>query len=200
MLRKTAGVITNKHLTGCAVACTIESVRDGNGAERKGADMKATVNGVGVAEFKRWMAREGFKLASEVLVKKAFAQLERERVDAYVEPIFAKYEFYVDIRGRGEERTRITHSDKLYQSKDEAQSARFFAELDEAHKAHGFVASGPGICPALSAEYDLTKAENALLKAAAAKFAFGDRVFWGEFRDKLLDILMGAAALHLKAA
>jgi hypothetical protein len=117
----------------------------------------------------------------------AFAQLERERVDAYVGPIFESFGF-VDENGK-----KIEHQRDLFLSKDEALCKAFYARCDEAHRAHGF--TGPaGHCPALSAENLLLTAEQALLEAASEFLGIEDLHIYidGEDRKKMLDLLLRA--------
>lgn len=117
-----------------------------------------------VRKLKKW-ARDHHDLGMTVLKATAFAQLERERVDAYVRPIFLRYEFRHE--GTGE---ILTDPDRIYLAGDspevEARCKEYFAECDRAHREHGF--DGPdGHCPALVAESLQRDAEQLLLDAMA---------------------------------
>jgi hypothetical protein len=147
-----------------------------------------------VAEFKRFMAGEAGKLADAVLVATARAQLERERVDSYVEPIFQTFGFR-DMRTE----ESLAHSRLLYLV-GEAQEelvAKFYAACDAAHRERGF--TGPeGHCPALTAEHEQAKAEERLLRAAGEWLGFDAGLLYGERRKKMLDLLLGANALKYR--
>lgn len=135
-------------------------------------------------KLRAW-ARSNRSLAETVLKAQAFAELERERVDAYVAPIFARYGF------KDDEGNAISAPRKLYLCEDDAACATFYAECDVAHRAHGFT-GGAGECPALVAEDLLTQAQNLLLDSLA-KFVGVDG-FSGslELRAKALDLALGA--------
>lgn len=104
------------------------------------------------------------------LVAKAFAESERARVDAYIKPAFAEFikthPFYVDDKGGRRPADLIEDEDRLFMSNDEEGVAAWYAEADRLHKANGSELP-EGYNPALVAEHELTKAENALLKLAA---------------------------------
>lgn len=116
-----------------------------------------------VPAFKRW-ARKNRDLAMTVLKARVFAEMENERVEAYREPVFAKYEFTNDMdRPRNTHKgEKLTHSKQLYLSENEELCKAFYAECELAHREHGF--DGPeGHCPALSAESLQREAEQLLL-------------------------------------
>lgn len=145
--------------------------------------------------FKQW-ARECAPAAKAVLMARAFAELERERVNAYILPIFERYAF-VDGLSRDEEHAGkpIAKPDHLYLCTDEEQVQRYFAECDAAHRAHGF--KGPqGHCPALTAEHLLCQTEHALIELA--KPLTGIDNVYGDDRRKYLEILIGACVPHIK--
>ena len=116
------------------------------------------MNKPSLTEFTAW-AKAHKQLALTVCKTQAFAQIERERVDAYIKPIFDSYEFYDDNK------QRITDRTQLYLSTDEQLVARYYEECDRAHREHGYNGE-PGTCPALIAEHLAIQAENALLDAA----------------------------------
>jgi hypothetical protein len=120
---------------------------------------------------------------------RAFAVETRKIVDAYQAPIFAKYEFYNDLEvnaGRAE-RARITDVERLYLSTDEEQCAKFYAECIAAHKTNGYTMCEDQ-CPALVAEHNVVKLENALLTWASTFFNF-------DFKTCHLDLRARALAL-----
>jgi hypothetical protein len=140
-------------------------------------------------QFTAW-AKANRALARNVIAAQAFAQCERERVNAYIAPVFAKFDFRADRHAKnpGE---KITKPSDLYLSTDEAKCAEFYAACDTAHRAHGF--TGPeGYCPALIAETARSDAENMLLDAGAA--LLGVDHIWNtlEQRKQALDLFLGA--------
>ncbi len=141
-----------------------------------------------VDDLKRW-AKDSRRLAECVCLAQAFAECERERVTAYTRPIFDRYTFYAD--DDGENGKRITDQDRLYLSKDDDLCAQYYAELDVAHRAHGF--DGPaGHCPALVAEDMLRQAENALLESLASVTGVDSYNRSLDMRAKALDLALSA--------
>jgi hypothetical protein len=145
-----------------------------------------------LAEFKR-LSLDLVPLVRAVLMAQAFAELERERVDAYVRPIFDRYGFTVAEKWRERGRPeRIEKPADLYLCDDEPGLKAFYADCDDAHRAHGF--KGPaGHCPALTAEHLLTIAERALLDLAAPMFGIDPDYLVGDHREKFLKLIQGAA-------
>lgn len=125
-------------------------------------------------------------LAHAVVTATAFAQCERERVDAYVLPIFQRYGF------KDESGKPIKSPKQLYLCRNELDVADYFADCDEAHRAHGF--KGPqGHCPALVAEELRRIAESALIDAGCRFLQIEQlEIYDMELRAKMLDLLMGA--------
>jgi hypothetical protein len=144
-----------------------------------------TVSKLTVRKLKTW-AKTNRDLAMSALAARAFAEVERERVDTYIAPIFAGYGFTDDLGGSGE---ALTDSRKLYLSTDEERCTAYVAECDRAHREHGFDGE-PGTCPALVAEDLQTKAENLLL-ASLAKFIGADGFYTLALRAKALDLAIG---------
>jgi hypothetical protein len=137
-----------------------------------------------LAKFKSW-SKTNKPLAQAVCMAKAFAQLERARVDAYIQPLFETFGF-VDDEGN-----KIDNQRHLYRCDDEVMCKAFYAESDAAHRAHGF--TGPeGHCPALRAENLLIQAENHLIEAGCELFGINANVVYGDDRQKMLDLLLGA--------
>ncbi len=143
--------------------------------------------------FKKW-AKAHYSLAHAVCVAQAFAECQRERVDAYVQPIFDSFGFHYrgDLAEKCNLSGPIPSVKELYLCDDEAQLALFYEACDQAHAAHGFKGE-KGHCPALVAEHILIIAENALMEAANPLFD-ADFVATAHFenRRKLLDCLLGA--------
>lgn len=136
-----------------------------------------------VKKLQAW-SRRNRALAENVLKAQALAEITRERVDAYIAPIFARYQFK-DDSGQP-----IAAASKLYKCDDDAACAAFYAECDAAHRAHGFTGA-IGECPALIAEDLLTKAQNALVDSLCG-LAGVDHWYTLEHRAKALEIALGA--------
>ncbi len=117
----------------------------------------ATTKTLTIASLKRW-APKLRPLVVEMLAKRAFAEVERKRVDTYIAPVFAQFRF-VDDEG-----AVITDPERLYHCDDEAMCAAYYAACDVAHREHGFTGE-PGECPALVAEHTQLKAEWAVLES-----------------------------------
>ena len=110
-----------------------------------------------IASMKRW-APKLRPLVVEMLAKRAFAEVERKRVEAYIAPVFAQFRF-VDDEG-----AVITSPERLYHCEDAAMCAAYYAACDIAHREHGFKGE-PGECPALVAEHNQLKAEWVVLES-----------------------------------
>ena len=144
-------------------------------------------------EFKRF-SKAHAGLAHAVCMAQAFAQCKREQVDAYIKPVFDLYDFYVNpewVEKRGMSAERITTPKQLYLSGQEALCAEFYADCDREHRKHGFTGK-VGHCPALEAEHLQIIAENALLDAGCALLGIETGQLYGENRQKMLDLLLGA--------
>lgn len=141
-----------------------------------------------VKQLKAW-ARANRSLAMTVCKARAFAEVERERVDAYVRPIFVRYGFKNDLDGSGE---TLTDPRRLYLSEEDDRAKEFYAECDRAHRAHGF--DGPeGHCPALIAEDLQCRAEQLLLASLAAMQGLDDGELSRtlELRARALELALG---------
>jgi hypothetical protein len=122
-----------------------------------------------------------------LLAAQTHSEMERERVDAYIRPIFDRYDF------REEDGTKITGMGSQWLSNDPKKDALYDAECAAAHRAHGF--TGPdGHCPALVAKVKLMEAENAVIKIMAEMLRFdpANGRCHGENRKKLLELAIGA--------
>lgn len=140
--------------------------------------------------FKRW-AKDTAPAARAVLMARAHAQLQRERVDAYVKPIFDSYRFTYSNKYPEKAGQPLASPKHLYLADDEPMVAAFFADCDKAHREHGF--TGPaGHCPALTAEHLLVVAENWLIELAEPLFGIESCQLDSDERAKYLDLLIGA--------
>lgn len=144
-------------------------------------------------QFKQW-AKDCAPAAKAVLMAQAFAELERKRVDAYIRPIFEKYQPWEVTERWRDKGVQIRTERDLYLCEDEPQLKAYYAECDEAHRAHGFKGEA-GKCPALVAEHLHTIAERCLIELAQPLTGIED--VYGEDRKKYLDILIGACAPHM---
>lgn len=147
---------------------------------------------VSLEQFKRFSA-DTAPAARAVCMAQAFAELTRERVDAYVRPIFDSYGFTYsgDLAEKCGLSGPLPSPKELYLCDDEPALKAFYADCDEAHRAHG--ANLPaGHCPALHAEHLLIVTENALIDLAEPLFGIGVHNLYGENRRKYLDLLIGA--------
>lgn len=146
-----------------------------------------------LSEFKTW-ARAHSTAAIVVCAAQAFAKVERERVDAYIRPIFNRYAFQKSLPvGKDGWRMSgpVNKPDDLYLCTDEPRIAAYYAECDAAHRAHGF--TGPdGHCPALVAAEIARKCENGLITEGAKLMGIELPLLYGERRQKMLDLLLGA--------
>lgn len=149
-----------------------------------------------LAQFKRF-ARDIAPAVRAVLMAQANAELTRERVDAYIRPIFDRYQFRYSSRWEelGAKVGGVIQDPKdLYLTDlDDPLVAAFYADCDAAHKAHGYDLP-TGHCPALRAERLLMTAEQCLLELATDLFGvnLADHCF-GETRRQALDLLIGAS-------
>ena len=137
-----------------------------------------------IQQFKKF-CRDHYSLAHAVCEAMAFAQCERERVNAYILPLFREWDF------RDDEGKPIADPKNLYRCNDEGYCTAFFKACDEAHRKHGFKGAD-GHCPALEAEHLQIIAEGHLLKAGGELMGFDPMMIWGENRRKMLDLLIGA--------
>jgi hypothetical protein len=137
------------------------------------------------AQFERW-TREYKPVAEAVCMTQAFAQLERERVNKYVLPIFESFGF-VDEHGR-----KIETPELLYLCPDDDLCNKFHERLDVAHRAHGFRGE-KNKCPAKLAEYFQKDVEHMLVKAGCELFGISVERFWDPAKyNKWLRMLIGA--------
>ncbi len=110
------------------------------------ATKKLTIPGL-----KKWASKVR-PLIVDMLSKRAFAEVEKKRVTAYIAPVFARFSF-IDDAGAA-----ITDPELLFCCDDEAMCAAYYAACDVAHSEHGFVGEA-GKCRALIAAHETFKAE-----------------------------------------
>jgi hypothetical protein len=143
-----------------------------------------------LTQFKAF-AKDVAPAAKAVLMARVFAQMERERVDAYIGPIFASHTFPVHADWHEGYGPIVKREKDLYLCSDESMCTAYYAECDAAHRAHGF--TGPeGHCPALTAETLVMKTESALIELAEPLFGIEACNLFGDNRVKYLDLLIGA--------
>lgn len=147
------------------------------------------VNGMTVDGLKAWGKKYG-ELAMTYCKAKAFAEVERERVDAYKKPIFEKYNFVYDEKW-GEGPKKITDENHLYLADLEHETVKaYFEEMKDAHIVHGWTGERD-FCPALVAEHLLIDAENAILDAGTEFTGIEKETLYGDNRKKMIDLLVG---------
>lgn len=143
-------------------------------------------------EFKAW-AKTNRRLALAVCAAQAYAETKRAQVDAYIAPIFSRYDFRVSRDCQiAELDEKVASVKDLYLTDlDSLEVAAFYAECEQAHRSHGF--DGPaGHCPALVAESLLIAAQNALLDAGKELTGLDATSLYGDNRKKMLDLLISA--------
>lgn len=158
--------------------------------------------------LKKW-ALGNKRLSLAVLKTQAFAEATRERVDAYIGPIFVAFKF-TDLDGKP-----IDSQDRLYQAffgtgldgkhtfepDNEAVKEKtnaYYAACNVEHRKHGYRGQ-EGNCPVLEAEGLLTDAEEVFLKSGKDFLGIDVSYVSGSNRKKLLDLLHGACLAALTA-
>jgi hypothetical protein len=127
-----------------------------------------------------------------LIVARNYAAETRAKVDAYEAPIFAKYEFYNDLDTRaGSPRRRLERIGEIYLSEDEAACAKLYAELQAAHRLNGYNVK-EDCCPALVAENEVIRLENALLTWGSTFFNFDFTGCRMELRERAIELFMAA--------
>lgn len=130
-------------------------------------------------------------LVEAALVAQAKSEVITEHVRKYIQPVFERFTFTVAQEwtrsGAGEV---ITDPKNLYLCGDDALCAKFYAECDIEHRKHGFNLPD-GHCPALAAQYELVKAEQALLKFGGEAFGAPFEESHTDNRAKALKLLLG---------
>src|SRR5262245_28763585 len=141
-----------------------------------------------LGELKQW-AIDCAPAAKTVLKARAFAQAERERVDAYIRPIFQTYRFEYADRWRDFTGTIETVAD-VYLCGDQPLVAAFVEECEREHRANGF--SGPsGQSPVGVAARLVTEAEHALMALAQPLFGIEPSSIHLHYRAEYVELLIG---------
>lgn len=143
-------------------------------------------------EFQSW-CKDHATDAALLLAAMARARVTRQRVDAYIAPVFARFKFptTAEVRAAGGPEF-VTRPGDLYLCGDEALCRDFFAACDVAHRENGYTME-PGFCPALTAAHDVIKLENAFMdEAAALTGVTREQLSKPDNRRAWLDILLKA--------
>jgi len=154
----------------------------------KGETMKTPT----LAAFKLW-AKVNKELALMVCKAQAQAELVREHVDSYTQPIFETYGFKVDAditKGMTDYGRPLDKPSDLYLT-DDPRVTEYYAACDKAHKEQGYDVQA-GYCPALVAEHELIKIQNQLLESGAKLMGIEDIPVYGKNRVDMLKLLIGA--------
>lgn len=139
------------------------------------------------------------KAASELLVATARARATREKVDAYVRPIFDSMKFPVAAEFAETPGQLVENPRDLYLCEEGQALDAFDRACYEAHRSHGYAVAKVGDNPALIAEHDQLKAEWHLLELAGPALGFDGKSINGhmEERKAMLKLLL---ELFVKAA
>lgn len=131
-------------------------------------------------------ARKNTALGLKVAAAMAYAEVERERVDAYEKPIYDSYQF------RDENGELVPYKNWLGVNDDRIND--FFERMKDVHVEHGWKGDRD-YHPALVAENALIEAENELLRLGAVEVMgidpdslIGSRL---DLRKKAIDMLLG---------
>ena len=141
-------------------------------------------------EFKRW-ARAHKALALAVRNAQAFAEVEKERVDAYILPLFHTFDFRDTFPRRDGSISNkpLTNPEQLYLYTNEPLTTAYYAACDKAHRKHGF--TGPeGECPALIAQELYRQAARILIEEACPLFGLAPEQLYFENREKFLHLIV----------
>jgi hypothetical protein len=155
-----------------------------------GLDDAAKLSDSALSAAARLWAREHIGLAEAVCKAQAFAAVEAERVDKYINPIFAEFEFLTP------EGKKITDRDDLYLSEDQAKVHEFWARCDLAHRANGFTGQ-LGVWPNRQADHLRNQGENALVKSFC-DFIGARSQPWGKRFAQMVKLLI-ASCLAVKS-
>lgn len=103
---------------------------------------------------------QNVKLIDDLLAKREKAQAVRKHVDGYIEPVLLKANL------KDDQGNTITDHRHVFLCEDDEKVNAFFAACDSAHAENGYDMP-EGFCPALTAEHEAIKAENAVMDAAS---------------------------------
>jgi len=150
-------------------------------------------------QFKEW-ARENRSLALAVCHAQAAAELTRERVNAYIKPVFESFGFVycgdlaekLDTRAGEKFLGTPLESEKDLYLCDDPRLQDYFDACDAAHRAHGYDLP-KGHCPALRMENLLIRAQGALIESAETLAGIKRYMLIANQQDKAyLDLLIRA--------
>ena len=163
------------------------------------------------SDLQQW-ATDNAKLALAVCETQAYAEVTKEIVDAYVQPIFESFAFICEgtMAERFDASPRKGDTEKCVGRKiktpddrefcwlhgrnesDEIKDKlrRYYEAVDAEHRRQGYLDLEPGHCPALRAQNLHTEAENALIDSAHDLFGLDSHQLYGDNRKTYLDLLM----------
>ncbi len=130
-----------------------------------------------------------FQAVVDYLTLSTAAKLQRDRVDAYIRPIFNSYRFRVKpqwVQSYGYEYVQPCNPicDKnIYLSDDDEMCKQYYTDCDKAHRQHGFEGA-MGCCPALIAEHKASRARANIFTVSAPLFNISRKVFYGTDIDE----------------
>jgi len=136
-------------------------------------------------------SQEFFLAVKAYLLARVFAEVTKERVDAYIDPIFARYKFPVHKEWQARAGEFVTKRSSLYLADlDSPLVAQYDAECEAAHRAHGWTGKD-GSCPECCADFERVKAENRLIDIACRTLApgKGSADVHGDVRKNMLRLL-----------
>jgi len=164
------------------------------------------------SDLQQW-AKDNAKLALAVCETQAYAEVTKEMVDAYVQPLFDSFDFICEgtMAERFDASPREGDTEKYVGRKiktpndrefcwlhgrDESDEIkdklrRYYEAVDAEHRRQGYHDLAPGHCPALRAQNLHTQAENALIDSAHDLFGVDSHQLYGDNRKTYLDLLMG---------
>lgn len=169
-----------------------------------------------VQDFEQW-CRDNAKLALAVCEAQAAAEVTKERVAAYIQPIFERFNFICEgtTAERFDDSPREGDTEKWVGRKiktpddsefwmlhgaeesDEikAKLRAYYDACDAEHRRQGYTDLPKDHCPALRLASIHIEAENALIESA--KPLFGIDQVYGQNREKYLKLLIGGCIKSL---
>ena len=131
------------------------------------------------------------RLSQAVFVTMAEAKVIREKVNSYQVNLFQSLNFVESTKWGRIAGKKITDPELAYKSDDEKLFDEYIDLLHQQNIEHGFNVAH-GHCPAYTAEYEQTKAENLLLQFMEDKAGMPE---WGflEDREKMLELYLSMA-------
>jgi hypothetical protein len=144
-----------------------------------------------IDEFKQYARIECSELIATLIAARIFAEVERERVNSYVEPIFAQYDFrpsaeWLTRRG-GMADAPLTRKDLYLTDLDAPAYLEYCERVKDAHAANGWTGDRD-FCPALVAESAVNDAENAVLVSLGRMMNAPFEKLYGEKREHALKL------------